>query len=153
MDKKLDQVLRGLLIFAGCYFIFDGLLHFIGIKLSSAQDVWPASASSYADLIDHLYASFIFLAALIAFIIQQDLRKYSKIVAVSAVWAFFHGLVLLSLVGTQNYQQIFKSLPSLLVWLPFYREYLLMNAILLFIYSGVAYAWIRLQKTLISSKT
>lgn len=137
----MEKLLRGFLIFGGIYFIFDGLLHFLGIKLVSVSSAWSESATNYANLINHIYASFVFLAALISFIIQKDLKKYKTLVVVSAVWSSFHGLVLLYLVWTQNYQQVFKSLPSLLVWLPFYKEYLAFNAILLLAYSGVVYIW------------
>lgn len=143
---KLEKLLRVFLIFGGAYFIFDGLLHFFNVKLYSVGNFWPKSAVSYGELLNAIYASFIFLAAGVIFIIQKDLKKYQLIIKFSAVWAFFHGSILVFLIYTQNYQEIFKSLPSLLVWLPFYREYLLINSILLFLYSGVVYLWIRNKK-------
>lgn len=145
MDK-LEKLLRSFLIFGAAYFIFDGLLHFFNIKLSSAANLWPGSAISYGGLMNAIYASFIFLASGIMFIIQGDLEKYKAIIRFSAIWALFHGSILVFLISTQNYQEIFKSLPSLLVWLTFYREYLLINSILLFLYSGIVYLWIRSKK-------
>lgn len=141
MEK--EKLLRGFLIFGGCYFIFDGLLHISGIKLLSVVGIWPWSATAYAHILNYLYASFIFLTAAFAFVVQKDLSKYRLLIIVSGIWACFHGLVLLFLVLTQNYQEIFQNLPSLLVWLPFYRGYLAFNAALLFIYSGTVYYWMK----------
>lgn len=138
----IEKILRFFLIFGGGYFLFDALLHFLGIKLSSVVGVWPESSISYGSLINYIYASFVILAALIAFILANNLKKYKSIIGFSAIWALFHAALLLFLVLTQNYQQIFKDLPSLLVWLPFYREYLALNAIVLLTYSGVVYIWL-----------
>ncbi len=136
----MEKILKGLLIFGGGYFIFDGLLHFLGVKLLSVSS-WPESAKSYANLINMLYGSSAFLAALFAFIIQKNLKKYKSLVIISGIWAIFHGLVLLILVLTNNYQQLFQPFPSLLVWLRFYREYLIINSMLLFIYAAITFIW------------
>lgn len=141
MPKLVEKVLRGFLICAGMYFIFDGLLHFSGLKLASVNSVWPQSATSYAQLLNYIYASFICLAGAIALFIQRDLKRYKGLIILTGIWAVIHGLILLFLVSNQNYQQIFQNLPSLLVWLPFYKEYLIVNAVLLFGYSGVVYFW------------
>ena len=140
MHISLEKFLKSFLIFGGIYFIFDGLLHLLGIKLTSVND-WPQSAKVYASLINILYASFIFLVAVIIFIIQKDLQKYKNIVLLSAIWALFHGVTLLYLVWNNDYQQVFKNYDSLLVWLPVYREYLTLNSVLLFAYSITVYFW------------
>ncbi len=142
MGKILEKLLKGFLILGGAYFIFDALLHFSGVKLSSTLDVWSISATSYANFIDYLYGSFVILAAAFSFIIQTDLKKYKTLVIASAFWALFHAILLLFLVWTNNYQQVFQNLYSLLVWLPFYKEYLSFNAVLLLIYSGLVYKWV-----------
>ena len=136
-----EKILKAFLIFAGCYFIFDTLLHLSNIKLSSVLNSWPSSAFSYAHLLNYIYASFVLLSACICFVIQKDLKKYKTLIIISGIWAVFHGTVLLYLVGIDNYQEVFKQLPSLLVWLPFYKEYLSFNALLLFLYSAVVYLW------------
>lgn len=140
MHVNLEKFLKSFLIFGAIYFIFDGLLHFLGIKLASVNN-WPDFAKAYANLINVLYGSFIFLAAGIIFIIQKDLQKYKNIVLLSAVWSLFHGVALLYLVWNNDYQQVFKNYDSLLVWLPIYREYLTLNSILLLIYSIIVYFW------------
>lgn len=142
----IKTILRRFLIFGGCYFIFEGLLHLSGIKLSSVNGVWPTSATSYANLLNYIYASFIILAGFVAFNLQKDPKKYKTLILGSGVWALLHGLVLIFLVWTNNYQQIFQDSPSLLIWLPFYGEYLIFNAILLFIYSGVVYLYLRTKE-------
>lgn len=135
-----EKLLKGFLIFGGAYLIFDALLHLSNIKLSTVSN-WPFSATAYGNLINYIYASFVLLAGGFSFIIQNDLKKYKQLVLFSALWAIFHGIILLFLVWSNNYQQIFQSSPSLLVWLPFYREYLTFNALLLFIYSAVVHFW------------
>lgn len=139
----IKTILRGFIFFGGCYFIFEGLLHFSGIKLLSVNGIWPESAMTYANLLNNLYASFIILAAFVAFIIQKDPVKYKLIIGLSAVWATLHGVMLLFLVWAQNYQQVFQDFSSLSVYLPFYREYLIFNAVLLFLYSGIVYFYFK----------
>ena len=143
MGKNIEKILRGFLIFGAGYFIFDALLHLSNIKLLSPEGVWPASAISYAHLLNYIYASFVILASLVAIVIQQDLKKYKTIVTASGIWTFFHGIVLLYLVWSKNLAEIFKDLPSLQIWLPFYGQYLIFNAILLFIFSAVTYLWVK----------
>lgn len=139
--KSVDKILKGFLIFGGAYFIFDGLLHLIGIKLISVINLWPESALSYAKLINQLYASFIILAGIMALFLQQDLKKYKDLITVSAAWATFHGIILLSLIFTARFGSTFQELDSLRVWLPFYEQYLLLNAVLLFTFSGLVFMW------------
>lgn len=143
----IKNVLRIFLIFGGCYFIFDALLHFSGLKFLSVESFWSSSALSYAKLINFLYASFVLLAAFLAFLIQKDLKKYQTVILLSAVWAFFHGMILLLLVWSKDYQQIFQEFASLLVWLPIYREYITFNALLLFFYSGIVFAYFKNERT------
>lgn len=143
MHKNIEKVLRGMQIFGVGYFIFDSLLHFSNIKLLSAIGIWPQSAISYAQLINYIYGSFVILAAVFLFIIQKDLKKYQTLVIFSSFWALFHGAILIFLVWSQNFQEIFKKLPSILVFLPFYREYLTFNALLLFAYASLVYIWMR----------
>lgn len=139
----MDKILKGFLIFGGVYFIFDGLLHLCGIKLTSVVNLWPQAALGYGKLLNQLYASFIILSGIMALFFQADIKKYKTMIIISAIWALFHSIILLSLVSWENYGEIFKDLPSLRVWLPFYEQYLIFNAILLFIFSGVVFLWLR----------
>lgn len=140
---KVEKILKSFFIFGGIYFIFDALLHLLGIKLFSVTNIWPQSALSYSKLMNQIYASFVILAAVISFVIQKDLKKYQTLILVSGIWAFFHGIILFSLVSWGNYQEVFKELPSLQVWLPFYGPYLILNSVLLFIFSGLVIIWFR----------
>lgn len=139
----MEKILRGYTIIGGLYLIFDGLLHLSGIKLSSVSGVWPQSALSYAQLLNFIYASFVIFTASVGFVIQKDFKKYRDILVLLSVWSILHGLILLFLVLTNNYQEIFRGLPSILVWLPFYRHYLTFNVLLLFGYSGVIYKYLK----------
>jgi hypothetical protein len=144
----VKRILRGYLIFGGGYFIFDALLHLSNIKLSSVESIWIFSALSYGQLINILYASFLLLTAGVIFVMQTNLNKYKTLMFVSAIWAIFHGTVLIWLVWSRDYQQIFSLTPSLLVWLPFYREYLTFNSLLLMIYSLLVFFYLRKTKNL-----
>lgn len=139
----IEKLIRGFLIFGALYFTFDALLHLSNIKLSTVKDYWPESAIKYSNLINYIYASFVLLAASISLIIQSNIKKYQSILAISSIWASFHGIVLLFLVWMNNYQVIFQNTPSLLVWLPFYGEYLSFNSLLLFVYSGLVFCLLR----------
>lgn len=111
--------------------------------MSVVNNVWSESALVYADLLNHIYGSFILLAALMAFVLQSNLKKYKTLIIASSFWALFHAILLLFLIWTNNYQQIFRDLPSLLVWLPFYKEYLTFNSLALLTYSAIVFLWMR----------
>lgn len=142
----MEKILKVYLIFGGVYFIFDGLLHLSGIKLASVVNSWPRSALVYAKLVNYLYASFIILSGTMALFLQSDLKKYHSLVVISGIWAFFHGVILLFLITTAGYGQIFKGFDSLLVYLPFYEGYLTLNALLLFSFSMLVYFWRRKKR-------
>lgn len=139
----MEKILKVYLIFGGLYFIFDGLLHLSNIKLASVIGIWPQSALIYAKLVSILYASFIILSGVMALFLQSDLKKYKPLVVISSIWALFHGAILLFLITTEGYGQIFEGFDSLLVYLPFYEGYLTLNALLLFSFSGLVYLWWR----------
>lgn len=139
----MEKMVRGFLIFGVFYLIFDGLLHFFNIRLFSVQDIWPQSAFSYATLLNMVYASFVFLAAGFAFLMQKDIKKYKNLIVLSAFWAFFHAILLIYLSITSNLIFSAKELPSLLVWSQFYNQYLLFESALLIAYSLVIFYWMK----------
>ncbi len=139
----MEKTVRGFLIFGACYLILDGLIHFFNLRLSSTQSIWPESASSYATLLDMVYASFVFLTASFVLIIQSDVKKYKNFIVVSSFWAFFHGCLLIFLSVGQNLTMKAVGFPSLYVWSPFYNQYLLGEAGLLFIYASLVLIWIK----------
>lgn len=138
----MEKTIRIFLIAGAFYLIFDGLIHFFNLRLFSAQSVWPESALSYSTLLNLVYASFVFLTAGFAFVLQTDINKYKNFVIFSSFWAIFHALMLIFLSFAQNLTLNAKDLPSLYVWLPFYDEYLLVESVVLFCYAGLIFAWI-----------
>ncbi len=139
----MQKLLRIFLNLGAVFLIFNGLIYLFNIRLTSVINVWPQSAISYARLLDTVYASFVFLAAILIFIAQQDLEKYKKLIFYSTFWAFFHGLLLVNLSLTQNFTKDLTALPSLQVWFPFYSQFLLFEALLLFVYIVLVILWFR----------
>ncbi|MBI2334494.1 hypothetical protein HYU96_01715 [Candidatus Daviesbacteria bacterium] len=134
-----EKLFRIFLIFLAVYLIGDGLIHLFNIRLLSVSSFWPVSAISYAVLMNSIYASFVLLAATLILVAQANLKKYRELILASAIWAIFHGILLLFLNSTQNFAQDFSDYPSLSVWLPFYNHYLFFEAILAFIYAIVVF--------------
>lgn len=139
----VEKILRVFLNLLGAYLICDGAIHLFNIRLASVINVWPQSALSYATLLNTIYASFVFLAAFLIFTVQKDLRKYKTLIYVSSFWALIHGSLLIYLSSTQNFVGDFSPFPSLLVWIPFYNNYLLFEAFLALVYSLLVYLWFR----------
>lgn len=145
MHKNIQKILRGILIFGFFYLIFDTVLYFSNIRLSNVFSVWPESAVSYATLVNKAFGSFTFLTALIVFELQRNLSKYRNLVMLVAVWAFLHGVILLYLSLSNDYLKIFANSPSLYVWFPFYDQYLILEAVLLFVFSLVVFIWVKTE--------
>ena len=142
----LTKILRGLLIFGSLYFTVDGLIHLFNIKLISVANSWPKSAISYAILLDSIFASFIFLAAALSLLLQANLKKYRTAIFVTAVWAIWHGLLLIFLSFNLDLVKLSASLPSVHLWLPFYDQYLAFQGSLLLLYAVVALIWFKNEK-------
>lgn len=143
MHKSIEKVLRVFLNILAIYLILDGAIHLLNIRLQSVANIWPASAFSYAILLNAIYASFVFLTALLILVAQANLNKYKNLVLTSSIWTIFHGSLLIYLSLTQNFANNFSNFPSLSVWLPFYNQYLLVEAILSFVYTGLVFIWIK----------
>ncbi len=133
--------MRIFLTILAMYLIGDGAIHLLNIRLGSVINIWPVSAVSYAVLLDSIYASFVFLIAALILVAQADLKKYKSLILVSGIWAIFHGTLLLYLNSTQNFGNDFFNHPSLLVWIPFYNQYLFFEALLSFVYAVVVFIW------------
>lgn len=142
----LTKTLKGLLIFGSLYFTVDGLIHLFNIKLISVESAWPKSAIAYSILLDSIYASFIFLAAAIAVVLQADLKKNKTAIFVTSVWAIWHGWLLIFLSFSLDLVRISSSLPSLHLWFPFYDQYLIFQGSLLLVYAVVALVWFKKNK-------
>lgn len=137
------RTLKVMLLIGGVYLFFDSAIHFFDIKLLNVNSGWPVSAISYARLMDKVAGAFILLAAVGAFILYKNLEKYRKLIYLSALWSLFLGLTLIYLSLSTDYSDVFSLMPSLNFWLPFYGQYLLLEAAALISYSVVVYLWFR----------
>lgn len=145
MRKKVEKLFRLFLTFMAIYLIGNGIIHLLNFRLQSVINVWPQSAVSYAIILNSIYASFVFLAAILLLVVQKDLKKYHTLILASCIWAIFHGLLLIYLSFTQNLIN-FSQWPSLYVWMPFYNQFLLFEAFLSFVYVALAFSWSKGQK-------
>ncbi len=144
--RGIGNILRIFIILLAVYLIGDGLIHLFNIRLLSVAGVWPRSAISFGILMDGIYASFVFLAAILVFAVQRDLKKYKTLVIASSIWAILHGVLLIFLTTTNDFLASFQSLPSLYVWMPFYNQYLLFEAFLAFLYALLVFIWVKDKK-------
>lgn len=139
----MEKLLRIVLNILAIYLIGDGVMHLLNIRLQSVMNVWPGSAISYAYLLNGIYASFVFLAAILLMVAQKDLKKYQSLILASGIWAIFHGFLLIYLSSTQDFVNNFSNLPSLYVWIPFYNQYLFFEAFMIIIYGLMIFLWVR----------
>lgn len=143
MHKKIQNILRSFLVLGAIYLLADAFIHFFDIKLVDVDNNWSASALVYARLLGKISGMFMLLTATVVFVIHQDLEKYRLIVYLSAIWTFLLGLTFIYLSMSTDYFRIFNFLPSLSFWLPFYREYLLLESGALIFYSAIVYLWFK----------
>lgn len=144
MSKYIDKILRAFLVFWGLYLIFEGLLYFFNIRLTDIKSIWPASALAYTELIEKVLGSaFLFIAIIILFEVQKDLSKYKNFIKISALWALLHGILLIYLSFSQNYIEVFKSLPSLMVWFPLYDKYVAFEGVVMICFSILVFFWVK----------
>lgn len=143
MRRKVQFVLKVMLLFGAIYLFIDGLIHFFDIKLLDIGNSWPASALVYAHLLDKVAGVFIFFMAAAAFIFYRNLNKYRELIYLSAGLALFLGLTFIYLGISIDYANAFLGASSLSFWLPFYGQYLILEAAVLLFYSIVVFMWFR----------
>ncbi len=106
--------------------------------------VWSSQAIVYAKLIEEVLGStFLFIAVIILFEVQKNMLKYKNFIKISALWALLHGILLIYLSFSQNYIEVFKSFPSLMVWFPLYDKYVAFEGIVIICFSMLVYLWIK----------
>lgn len=105
---------------------------------------WIPSAIVYAKLIEKVLGStFLFIAVIILFEVQKDLSKYKNFIKISALWALLHGILLIYLSFSQNYLEVFKSSPSLMVWFPLYDKYVAFEGVVIICFSILVFFWVK----------
>lgn len=146
MHKKIEKVLQVALFLTAVYLFLDAAIHFFDIKLFDVRNTWPVAAISYARLLDKISGSFILLSVIIGLVICRNLEKYKIIVYLFAIWALFLAVVLIYLGLSTDYLHDSSFLASLSFWLPFYRQYLFLEAGWLIFDSLLVYLWFRTGK-------
>lgn len=120
----------------------EAILYLFNIRLYSVETVWSDSALSYAKLTNQFLGSCFLFISLLAFEAQKNIEKYQPLIKISGLWAIFYGFLLVFLSLSKDFSQAFNNLSSLYVWLPFYNQYLLLEAVFLIAYSMVVFLWI-----------
>lgn len=143
MDKQIEKFFRLVLIFWALYLLFESALYLFHIRLTDPKNVWPISAVVYGQLIEKVLGSTFLFVAVIIFEVQKNLLKYKTFIKLSGIWAFFHGLLLIFLSTTQNYEEVFKSFPSLFVWFPLYENYVFLEGVAAVGFSILVYLWLK----------
>lgn len=139
----MEKVLRACLIFGCVYFLLEAILYLSNARLIDVTTAWSESAKVYARLINQVLGSFELLIAILCFELQRNVKKYARLVKISAFWALIHATVLMIVAINHNFTAIFATLPSLYVWAPFYNQYVFFEAGLLLFYSLMVILWSR----------
>ncbi len=136
-----SKIVKYFLLFASVYFLIEAVFHFSGLRLMSTLSRWSVSAFTYGEFMSNLYASFILLAALLAFEAQRDVKKYKNMIYLTGVWAFFHGALLLYKLLNVDFVKAFDGYSSLYVWIYWYNYYLVFESLLAFLYGFFVFLW------------
>lgn len=132
-----------MIVFWGLYLVFESFLYIFSIRLTDTINVWPPSAVVYGQLIEKVLGSTFLFVAIVVFEVQKNLLKYRTFIKLSGIWAFFHGCLLIFLGTTQNYVDVFKALPSLFVWFPWYGKYVVLEGLAAIGFSMLVYLWLK----------
>lgn len=141
MEKNIEKILRGFLIFGFLYFLFEAILYLFNIRTIDVGINWPESAKVYARLISQVLGSFELLISVLCFELQRDIKKYARLIKISGFWALLHAVELIMLTLTNNFTKVFSGMPSLYVWADFYNQYIFFEAGLLLFYAAVVMFW------------
>ena len=89
------------------------------------------------------FGSFSLILAILAWEVSKNLKKYQKLVILTAVWGIFHACLEIFSASTNPYNELFSQNPSIKVWIPQYNYNLILEAILLIFYAFVVFLWMR----------
>jgi hypothetical protein len=146
MATKVKSLLRIYLIFGAVYLLCDSLIHLFNLRLADVGGRWSQDALAYAWLLNQIYASFVILVASLALVIQTNLEKYKLFVRVSGIWSLFHSILLIFAGRNLDLGSFYTTTPSLTFWLPFYNQYLYLEALLLLGYFILSTIYLYKQK-------
>ncbi len=142
MKKNLPKLVRGYLIFGAFYMLVESLVHFSNIRLMSVAG-WPKEALAFSSLMSTLYASYSLFISLLLFYLQNNIEKNKSLIKLFSFFALFHGVLLILLTFTRNYEQIFQNFPSLAFFLPYYNLYLSFESLLSLSFVLLIYLWLK----------
>lgn len=141
MRKNLPKLVRAYLIFGAFYMLVESLVHFSNVKLLSVNSIWPKTAVTFTAFMSILYASTALFLSAFLLILQTNIQKYQQLIRFIALYALFHGGLMLVASFNSPFDQIYKGLPSLALWIPYYNFYLIFEAMLLFGFTILVYFW------------
>lgn len=143
MHINLSKILKLVLIFWSVYAFFEASLYISNIRLMDVSIVWSSQALTYAKLMGPILGSTFLLISIVAFKASKNLEKYKDFIKISGIWAIFHGGLLIYLALIQDNAGIFSPNPSLFAWIPFYNQYLVLEGVMLFLYSLLIFLWVK----------
>lgn len=134
--------MKAFLLFGCAYFLFEFIIHFLNIRLWGVEAVWSPAAQTYATIMNQFYGSLALFISILLFLMQKNMAKYKSIIILTGLWTLFHGLFLIYLSLVNDFSRVFAGLPQLTLWFPFYNQYLLLEALVLFSYALTVWRWI-----------
>lgn len=143
MHTNLSRVLKTVLLFWSVYSFIEACLYLSNIRLTDVSTNWPSQALAYSKLMGPILGSTFLLISVVAFAASRNLDKYKDFIKISAVWAIFHGGLLIYLAIKQDNAGIFTPALSLHAWIPFYNQYLILEGLVLFFYSSLIFLWMK----------
>jgi hypothetical protein len=139
----LEKILQGMFRFGSFFLFVLAIIHIFDIRFGDVNLIWPQDALIYSKLLSRLFGSFSLILAILAWEVSNNLKKYQKLVILTAWWGIFHALLEIFSALTNPYNELFSQNPSIKVWIPQYNYNLILEAILLIIYAFVVFLWIR----------
>ena len=143
LENRLSGFVRGAIIFIAAFLFCNALVYLFALRLIDVNNVWPAEAVTYARWMGYYYASFVIIMVCILLIVQKNIYHFKKLIFVSGIFAFFHGLLLLYASVSENFDSVYNSHPSLMVWMPSYDSFLLLEAVIAIVYAALILLWKR----------
>lgn len=134
---KLEIFIKWFLRFGALFMLLEAIYHGSGIRLSGVENTWPDDSFLFSHFFMVLWASVSFLVAMILWIVASDVRKYTQLVLALAIFAGIHGFVLYYF-STISMETVF-SVPALHVWNPWYSWQLLLEGLVLHIFSALVF--------------
>ncbi len=136
MNLKIKNLLKWYLFITSIYLLCDGLIHVFDLKLINVTN-WPEAPFVYSQYMGRLYGLFVVLAALFGIEASRNLEKYRNLLYICGIWGVVYSVFLIYNGLKINFVEVFMLTPSIYFWLPFYNVYIIGEAVILLILSGL----------------